>query len=119
MDAEYDASYICRQALEQKGQAIIKLNHRGHENKSTDSKTTKTILQNMGDFCSSFETSVGLLGEILVYKYLRKNNLLCAPDCWKSPNSRYYFTGKRDEDLDDTLVYDFEMRIKMNSSRLC
>jgi hypothetical protein len=36
MDAGYDARSIYNQALEQKGQAIIKLNHRGHKNTSSD-----------------------------------------------------------------------------------
>ncbi|KJS01931.1 MAG: hypothetical protein VR68_04110 [Peptococcaceae bacterium BRH_c4a] len=36
LDAGYDASYIYQQALDQDGQAIIKLNLRRHENKSTE-----------------------------------------------------------------------------------
>lgn len=36
MDAGYDAGSIYSQALKQKGQAIIKLNHRGHKNTSSD-----------------------------------------------------------------------------------
>jgi len=36
MDAGYDAGSIYKQALEQKGQAIIKLNHRGHKNTSSE-----------------------------------------------------------------------------------
>lgn len=36
MDAGYDAGSIYGQALEQKGQAIIKLNHRGHKDTSSD-----------------------------------------------------------------------------------
>ena len=36
LDAGYDAGYIYQQALDQDGQAIIKLNLRGHENKSTE-----------------------------------------------------------------------------------
>lgn len=36
MDAGYDAGSIYSQALGQKGQAIIKLNHRGHKNTSSD-----------------------------------------------------------------------------------
>ncbi|OPX89011.1 MAG: Transposase DDE domain protein [Pelotomaculum sp. PtaB.Bin013] len=36
MDAGYDAGFIYSQALDQGGQAIIKLNHRGHKNTSKD-----------------------------------------------------------------------------------
>jgi hypothetical protein len=70
MDAGYDAGYIYRQALDQKGQAIIKLNHRGHENKSTE------FTENGTPFCPA--------GHPMVYCGTEKKKLFNKFRCPKS-----------------------------------
>jgi len=76
MDAGYDAGYIYKQALNQKGQAIIKLNHRGHENKSTE------FTENGTPYCPA--------GHPMVYCGTEKKKLLnkfrCPTSCGQEVN---------------------------------
>ncbi|MFZ5641524.1 MAG: transposase [Bacillota bacterium] len=70
MDAGYDAGYIYEQALHQEGQAITKLNLRGHENKSTE------FTDNGTPYCPA--------GHPMVYFGTEKKKLLNKFRCPKS-----------------------------------
>ena len=78
MDAGYDAGYIYKQALDQKGQAIVKLNHRGHENKSTE------FTENGTPICPA--------GHPMAYCGTEKKKLLnkfrCPKSCGQEVNCR-------------------------------
>lgn len=70
LDASYDAGYIYRQALDQEGQAIVNLNPRGHENKSTE------FTENGTPYCPA--------GHPMVYYGTEKKKMLNKFRCPKS-----------------------------------